>query len=112
MRGRFKAIHRCLPRPEGRPRTPLFKSQRGNRLSCHAAADVIAKCGARAELPQKIIPHVLRHSFATAMVGNGCDIWHLSNMLGNNDIGTTQIYLHVNNEKLREQYDKGVPRLA
>jgi len=33
-------------------------------------------------------------------------------MLGNNDIGTTQIYLHVNNEKLREQYDKGVPRLA
>lgn len=98
--------------PRAGPKTPLFKSIRGTRMSPHAVQNMIAKCGERTGLRDKLTPHVLRHSFATATVGNGCDIWHLSQMLGHNDIATTQIYLHVINEKLREQYDKGCPRLA
>lgn len=98
--------------PRAGPRTPLFKNIRGNWLSHHACGDIIRKCGARGGISKNVTPHVLRHSFATAMVGNGCDIFHLSRMPGHNDIATTQIYLHVVNEKMREQYDKGVPRLA
>jgi len=54
---------------------------------------------------------MLRHSFATAIVGNGCAIFHLSKMMGHNKISTTEIYLHVNSEAMREQYDSAVPNL-
>lgn len=97
--------------PNPGPRTPLFKSQRGNRWSPHAASDAITKCGERAGLDTRVTPHVLRHSFATAMVGNECDIFHLSKMLGHSRISTTEIYLHVNNEKRREAFERGVPTL-
>jgi len=94
-----------------RPTDPLFLSQRGGRWSANAAADTIARCGERAGIDRKVTPHMLRHSFATAMVGNGCDIFHLSKMMGHNKISTTEIYLHVNSEAMREQYDSAVPNL-
>jgi site-specific recombinase XerD len=93
------------------PNMPIFESNRGNRISPHALAEVVRKCARRAEIGQSVSPHVLRHSFATAMIGNGCDLFHLSDILGHSNIETTAIYLHVNNEARRMAFDRGVPRI-
>ncbi|HOO04340.1 MAG TPA: tyrosine-type recombinase/integrase [Methanomassiliicoccales archaeon] len=90
---------------------PLFISAKGNRWSAHAIQANIKRCAERAKLKEKVTPHVLRHSFATAMLGNGCDLFHISHMLGHSDISTTTIYLHVNDRAMRDTYNKGVPRL-
>lgn len=93
------------------PDDPLFLSERGNRWSPNAIADTVKRCAERAGIKDKVTPHVLRHSFATAMLGNGCDLFHLSHMLGHQDISTTTIYLHVNDQAMRQAYDRGVPKL-
>ena len=93
------------------PSAPLFKSLRGTRASPHAISDVVRKCARRAELNQRVSPHVLRHSFATAMIGNGCDLFHLSDILGHTNIETTTIYLHINDDARRQAFEKGVPRI-
>ena len=93
------------------PQDPLFLSARGTRWSPNAIADSVKRCAQRAGIKEKVTPHMLRHSFATAMLGNGCDLFHLSHMLGHQDIGTTTIYLHVNDKAMRQAYERGVPRI-
>lgn len=93
-----------------RANAPLFESIRGNRISPHALSSTVKNCAQRAEIKQTVSPHVLRHSFATAMIGNGCDLFHLSDILGHSNIETTTIYLHVNNEARRLAFNKGVPK--
>jgi len=104
-------VERYFSNDERVPSASLFKSLRGTRPSPHAISDVVRKCGKRAGITQRVSPHVLRHSFATAMIGNGCDLFHLSDILGHTNIETTTIYLHVNNEARRLAFDKGVPRI-
>jgi integrase/recombinase XerD len=64
----------------------------------------------RAGMEGMVSPHVLRHSFATTMIGNGCDLFHLSNILGHSNLMTTAIYLHVNSDAKRAALERGVPR--
>lgn len=95
-----------------RPTEPLFVSQRGNRWSAHGIWTAVDRCAERAGLQGLVSPHVLRHSFATAMVSNGCDIYTLSSILGHTNITTTSLYLHVNSEAKRRAFERGVPRLV
>lgn len=104
-------IDRYYKEGQRKPDTPLFMSIRGVRASPHAISDTVKKCGRRAGLTQSVYPHLLRHSFATAMIGNGCDLFHLSDILGHSNIETTTIYLHINNEARRAAFEKGVPRI-
>jgi site-specific recombinase XerD len=68
----------------------------------------IQKCirdlGVRSGIPH-LTPHVFRHTYATLLLGNGCNLRHIQEMLGHADISTTQIYTHVSNNDLAQSYE-------
>lgn len=68
--------------------------------------DIIEK----ASINKKITPHVLRHTFATHLLNEGCDILIVKELLGHSSLDTTGIYTHVSNERLRKVYLDSHPR--
>lgn len=96
---------------KGRRRTSaLFVDRRGEALSRMSLYQVVRLHAERAGLPEWTTPHTLRHSFATHLLEGGADLRAIQEMLGHADIGTTEIYTHVETQHLRATYLKAHPR--
>ncbi|MEM4658184.1 MAG: tyrosine recombinase XerC [Candidatus Methanosuratincola sp.] len=88
----------------------LFLNSRGGRLTTRSIGRIVKKYAMLCGIARKVHPHMLRHSFATHLLGNGAQIRHIQDMLGHSSLSTTQRYLHASLEKLMEVYDKTHPR--
>lgn len=76
------------------------------RLTSRSVQRLVDKYARQAHLTTKITPHGIRHSFATDLLANGASIRDVQEMLGHKDIGTTQIYTHVTQPRLKEAHQK------
>ena len=93
--------------------SPLFINYKPNkdptyehRLTPRAIEVMVRKYTTMAGLPVEATPHTLRHSYATDLLSQGADLRSVQELLGHKDIGTTQIYTHVTNPRLKEVYKK------
>ena len=88
----------------------LFVGTRGKRISPRSVQAMVKRRATEAGLPQRVHPHLFRHSFATHMLESSGDLRGVQEMLGHADIGTTQIYTHLDFQHLAQIYDKAHPR--
>lgn len=104
-------IEQLRPRLAGDKKTPnLFLSQNGNPLDRVEIWRMIKKYALRAGITKKLSPHSLRHSFATHLLSGGADLRSVQEMLGHANITTTQIYTHVEEDRLKEIHTQFHPR--
>jgi integrase/recombinase XerD len=88
----------------------VFLSRAGKKLDREMLWMIVKKYVKRAGLPKKTSPHTLRHSFATHLLSNGADLRAVQEMLGHASIGTTQIYTHIDRNRLKEMHRRFHPR--
>ena len=104
------AITRYLEKSRGKlskqPNSFVFLNRSGNRISRQSVWKIIKKYAKMAKIRKEIKPHTLRHSFATHLLERGADLRSVQEMLGHSNISTTQIYTHVNRDRLKEIHEK------
>ena len=88
----------------------LFLNRRGSRLTRQAVWLRLRKLAITVGISDKITPHMLRHSFATHLLHGGASLRHVQELLGHSNIATTQIYTHLTDKHIRNEYSKGHPR--
>ena len=88
----------------------LFLNHRGQGITRQAVFQLVREHAREAGIEKIVTPHTLRHSFATHLIENGCDLRSVQEMLGHASIETTQVYTHVSVEHVREAYQKAHPR--
>ncbi len=88
----------------------LFVNSRGGRLTSRSVGRIVKKYSIISGIPKNVSPHVLRHTFATHLLGSGADLRAIQEMLGHSNLSTTQRYTHTSIEKIMEIYDKTHPR--
>ena len=88
----------------------LFLNRRGSRLTRQAVWLRLRKLAITVAISDKITPHMIRHSFATHLLHGGASLRHVQELLGHSNIATTQIYTHLTDKHIRNEYAKAHPR--
>lgn len=88
----------------------LIVGKKNEKLSTRRVEQIIDDIIKRTSIKLNITPHMFRHTFATHLLDNGCDLLVVQELLGHASLSSTEIYTHVSNEHLREVYLKCHPR--
>jgi integrase/recombinase XerC len=88
----------------------LFVDDKGRRMQRWQVEAVVKHCLSLVTTLKKKSPHVLRHSFATAMLNNGAGLESVRKLLGHESVATTEIYTHTTFEQLKRVYENAHPR--
>jgi integrase/recombinase XerD len=103
----------ALGRPQlVKPKTggEIFLGEHGRRLTTARVWQIVQETAKLAGLKKKIWPHLLRHSFATHLLGHGADLRAIQEMLGHASLATTQVYTHVDQARLKQIHRQFHPR--
>lgn len=87
----------------------LIINEHGKNITTRGVEKIIDNIVKKAALKKHVSPHMLRHTFATHLLNEGCDILTVQELLGHESLESTQIYTHVSNERLRQVYLKCHP---
>jgi integrase/recombinase XerD len=101
---------RCFKKIKKNFEDTLFLNERGSSLSRVMIFIILKELSISSNIKKKIGPHTFRHSFATHLIENGADLITIQNMLGHENITTTERYLHVNKKHLIDSMMKFHPR--
>jgi integrase/recombinase XerD len=113
-RAAIEAIERylsdCRPKLMRARIDRLFLSRSGKPIERVALWQIVDRHARKSQILQHVSPHVLRHCFATHLLGGGADLRTVQTLLGHADVGTTQIYTHVDTSRLKSIHKKFHPR--
>jgi tyrosine recombinase XerC len=101
----------CDRRTEADTRA-LFVAHNGKRITVLSVQRMVRRVLSHVSDAAKLSPHILRHTFATHLLDNGADLRAVKELLGHENLSTTQIYTHVTVERLKSVYDKAHPRAS
>ena len=102
----YMAEERTEPIKDG----ALFTNLKGGRITTRTVQNVVKRWAVRVGLPPETSPHTLRHSFATHLLDGGADLKSVQQLLGHENLATTEIYTHVSVERLKATVDSAHPK--
>ena len=88
----------------------LFISKTGKKINDREIRKIVDEAALKADIKIKISPHVLRHTYATHMLMDGCNLRSVQELLSHKNLSTTQVYTHLTDEKIRSVYLNSHPR--
>ena len=103
---RLDLLYKC----EDRENRKVFLNKNGTTLTPRGVRVILNKLITDCGETFKLSPHMLRHSFATALLSNGADMRSVQELLGHENLSTTQIYTHVTPDLVRRAYESSHPR--
>lgn len=88
----------------------LFTNEKGKPISTRTIQNIVKRWAKAVGLPEDVSPHTLRHSFATHLLDGGADLKTVQQLLGHENLSTTQVYTHVSIERLRSAVENAHPK--